>query len=156
MKFKKILLIILCLVLSNCVMVSAAQTNNKQQTQLEKRQFQTRSYEGISQTIAMKAMLNVLQDEGNIVDNANPLLGFIVGNKEVNARGKKGSIICQTEATVNVTEIGKNVKIRINIKEKWINAYGNAQDIVELQDEKSYQELFSKVDKALFIAKQGL
>ena len=156
MKFKKILLIILCLLLSNGVMVSAAQTNDKQQTQLEKRQFQTRSYEGISQTIAMKAMLNVLQDEGYIVDNANPLLGFIAGNKEINANGKKGSIICQTEATVNVTEIGKNVKIRINIKEKWINAYGNAQDIVELQDEKGYQELFAKVDKALFIAKQGL
>ena len=30
----------------------------------------------------MKAMLNVLQDEGFIVYNANPLLGFIYGVKD--------------------------------------------------------------------------
>lgn len=142
-------------------------------TQLEKRQFQTRSYDGVDKALIMKAMLNVLQDEGFIVNNANPLLGFISGAKEFDVADKtidiqkefgtgKGSLawkgikVATIESTANVTEYGKEIKVRINFKRKLLNVYGNAQIINEIDDEKYYQDFFAKVDKAIFIQKQKI
>lgn len=142
-------------------------------TQLEKRQCQTRTYEGTDKALIMKAMLNVLQDEGYIVNNANPLLGFISGVKEFDVTDKsidiqkefgisknslnmKGIRVATIEATANVTEYGKEMKVRINFKRKLLNAYGNAQIINEIDDEKYYQDFFAKIDKAIFIQKQKI
>src|SRR5690349_12138102 len=51
-------------------------------TQLQTREFQTRAYETTDTKMVMKALLNVLQDEGFIVKNANENLGLIVATKE--------------------------------------------------------------------------
>lgn len=145
----------------------------QQKTQLEKRQYQTKTFDNVDKAIIMKAMLNVLQDEGYIVNNANPLLGFISGTKEFDVKDKtiniekefgvkKGSLFCQgikvatIEATANVTEYGKEIRVRINFKRKLLNVYGNAQNIDEINDENFYQDFFSKVDKAIFIQKQKI
>lgn len=142
-------------------------------TQLEKRQFQTRTYESNDKALVMKAMLNVLQDEGFIVYNANPLLGFIYGVKDfdtsdpnidiskefglskarLNLNGVK---VATVETTANITEYGKSMRVRVNFKRKLLNVYGNAQFIDDINDENYYQEFFSKVDKAIFLQKQKI
>lgn len=144
-----------------------------QKTQLEKRQIQTRTYNDVDKALIMKAMLNVLQDEGFIVNNANPLLGFISGSKEFDVTDKSINIekefgtnsrslawggirVATIEATANVTEYGKEIKVRVTFKRKLLNMYGNAQVINEIDDEKYYQDFFSKVDKAIFIQKQKI
>lgn len=144
-----------------------------QKTQLEKRQFQTREYDSTDKAMIMKAMLNVLQDEGFIVNNANPLLGFISGSKEFDINDKSINIqkefgttkrslnwsgvrVAVVEATANVTEYGKEIKVRINFKRKLLNVYGNAQVIDEIDDEKYYQEFFAEIDKAIFLQKQKI
>lgn len=93
-------------------------------TQLEKRQFQTRTYDSSDKPLIMKAMLNVLQDEGFIVYNANPLLGFIYGVKDFDTSDPNiditkefglsksrlnwnGVKVATIETTANVTEYGK-------------------------------------------------
>lgn len=143
------------------------------QTQLQKRQYQTRQYDGIEKAAIMKAMLNVLQDEGFIVNNANPTLGFISGSKDFSAKDKtiditkeygiskaklfiKGIKVATVEATANVTEIGKEMKVRVNFKRKLLNVYGNPQVIEEITDTEYYQDFFAKVDKAIFIQKQKI
>lgn len=142
-------------------------------TQLEKRQFQTREYEGADKALIMKAMLNVLQDEGFIVNNANPLLGFISGSKEFDVTDKsidiekefgatrkaliwQGVRVATIEATANVTEYGKQIRVRTTFKRKLLNTYGNAQKINEIEDQNYYQDFFAKVDKAIFIQKQKI
>lgn len=142
-------------------------------TQLEKRQFQTRTYDCTDKPLIMKAMLNVLQDEGFIVNNANPLLGFISGAKEFDVSDKtidiekefgttrrtlafQGIRVATIESTANVTEYGKEIKVRISFKRKLLNMYGNAQIINDIDDEKYYQDFFAKVDKAIFIQKQKI
>jgi len=142
-------------------------------TQLEKRQIQTRAYDCTDDTLIMKAILNVLQDEGYIVNNANPILGFISGAKEfdvndqsidiakefgVNRRTliRQGIKVATIESTANVTEYGQQIKVRITFKRKLLNMYGNAQVINEINDEKYYQDFFAKVDKAIFIQKQKI
>ena len=83
---KKILSAIFILVISGCLLPSFAKKDEQAvitpQTQLQKRQYQTKQYSNVKKDVLMKAMLNVLQDEGFIVNNANPTLGFISGAKE--------------------------------------------------------------------------
>ena len=81
---KKIFLIlfVICLAVPVFAKKQAQEDIITPMTQLEKRQFQTRTYESNDKALVMKAMLNVLQDEGFIVYNANPLLGFIYGVKD--------------------------------------------------------------------------
>lgn len=142
-------------------------------TQLEKRQFQTRTYDSSDKPLIMKAMLNVLQDEGFIVYNANPLLGFIYGVKDFDTSDPNiditkefglsksrlnwnGVKVATIETTANVTEYGKSIKVRVNFKRKLLNIYGNAQFIDDVNDENYYQDFFSKVDKAIFLQKQKI
>lgn len=172
MKKLSALFILLC-VISFALPCSAKKAENEiitPQTQLQKRQYQTRQYSGISKASLMKAMLNVLQDEGFIVNNANSLLGFISGAKEFNPRDKSinvqaefgtkkglvGAVVAVVEATANISEYGKDFKVRVNFKRKLLNVYGNAYKIEEVTDEQYYQNFFSKVDKAIFIQKQKI
>ncbi len=172
---KKLLLIlfIFCLALPVNAKKSPQEKIITPMTQLEKRQFQTRNYETIDKPLVMKAMLNVLQDEGFIVYNANPLLGFIYGVKDFDTSDPNiditkefglsksrlnwnGVKVATIETTANITEYGKNMRVRVNFKRKLLNVYGNAQFIDDIHDEKYYQDFFSKVDKAIFLQKQKI
>ncbi len=169
---KKLFIFLLILTVGNFSTTYAKQTNEviTPQTQLQKRQYQTRQYDGISKIALMKAMLNVLQDEGFIVNNANSLLGFISGAKEFSTndktinieeefgtkKGLYGAAVAVVEATANISDFGKETRVRINFKRKLLNIYGNAQKIEEITDEKYYQHFFSRVDKAIFIQKQKI
>lgn len=142
-------------------------------TQLEKRAMQTRSYSSVNKTLIMKATLNVLQDEGFIINNANPLLGFISAVKEFDSRDKtidvekefgitkgklswSGVTTAVVDATANVTEFGSEIKIRVNFKRKMLNAYGSALNVEEIDNAEYYKDFFAKVDKALFLQKQKI
>lgn len=52
-------------------------------TQLETREYQTRDFDTGDARLVMKAMLNVLQDEGYVVKNAVVDLGLITASREV-------------------------------------------------------------------------
>lgn len=172
---KKILLVlfVFCLALPVSAKKRQAETIITPMTQLEKRQFQTRTYESNDKPLVMKAMLNVLQDEGFIVYNANPLLGFIYGVKDFDTSdpnidiskefglsksrlNMNGIKVATIETTANITEYGKSMRVRVNFKRKLLNVYGNAQFIDDVNDESYYQEFFSKVDKAIFLQKQKI
>ena len=172
---KKIFLIlcVLCLALPVPAKKQAQEDIITPMTQLEKRQFQTRTYDSSDKALVMKAMLNVLQDEGFIVYNANPLLGFIYGVKDFDTSdpnidiskefglskarlNMNGVRVATVETTANVTEYGKSMRVRVNFKRKLLNVYGNAQFIDDINDENYYQEFFSKVDKAIFLQKQKI
>lgn len=172
---KKILaiLFVFCLALPVCAKKREAEKIITPMSQLEKRQFQTRTYELNDKPLVMKAMLNVLQDEGFIVYNANPLLGFIYGVKDFDTSDPNidiskefglsksrlswnGVKVATIETTANVTEYGKSIRVRVNFKRKLLNIYGNAQFIDDINDENYYQEFFSKVDKAIFLQKQKI
>lgn len=176
---KKILFLVALLAITSNILPVCAKANysysqeKPQQTQLEKRQVQTKTFDSTDKAMIMKAMLNVLQDDGFIVNNANPLLGFISGSKEFDVNDKtidiekdfgtsrsslawKGVRVAVIEATANVTEYGKEIKVRINFKRKLLNVYGNAQVIDEISDGKYYQDFFAKVDKAIFLQKQKI
>ena len=140
-------------------------------TQLQKRQFQTRTYKSTDKVIVMKGILNTLQDEGYIVYNVNSLLGFIYGVKDFDTTDPNvdiskefgltksrlnynGVTVATLEVTINVTDYGEDLKVRTNFKRKLLNQYGNAQFIDDIDEEEFYTEFYEKADKAIQLQKQ--
>jgi hypothetical protein len=139
-------------------------------TQLQIRSIQSREFDSTDKKIVMKAVMNVLQDEGFIVKNAVFELGLLnaekfldVENKGVailsrlacgeHARWNKHSVL---EASANIDEFGDRIRVRMNFQTKTYDNMGCVSEIVSIQNEKYYQDFFSKVSKALFIQSEDL
>ncbi len=151
--------------------ISCATTNiDPEKTQLQIREFQTRTYDVDSELMVLKAVANVLQDEGYIITNAEADLGLLTAQKEAsiedgtekffsilffgaNARYKKNSII---ECTANVSQFGKQVKVRINFQLKAYNNKGELIELGQIDNAEFYQNFFAKVDKGIFIQKENI
>lgn len=141
-----------------------------QKTQLQIREFQTRSYDATDTKMVMKAMLNVLQDEGFIVKNAVVELGLLTAEKQVDVESKTEAFFaaffagaqarwkkaCFIECSANVSEYGKQTRVRINFQSKILDNKGGIVELKQIEDEKFYQEFFSKVDKGIFIQKEKI
>lgn len=161
-------------------------TSTHQATQLETREFQTRMFDTNNTKLIMKAMVNVLQDDNYIITNAVPDLGVIMAKKEIDlgkskrgenidndfwiaffdALNKKGQPKTQqervfqktkiVEVSINVTDYGRQSKVRANFQAKILDNKGDVVEVFPVQDGKFYQDFFAKVDKAIFLQKQGL
>lgn len=161
-------------------------TTTHQATQLETREFQTRMFDTNNTKLIMKAMVNVLQDDNYIITNAVPDLGVIMAKKEMDlgnskkgvnvdndfwiaffdAMNKKGQQRTQqdrtfqktkiVEVSINVSEYGRQSKVRANFQAKILDNKGDVVEVYPVQDGKFYQDFFAKVDKAIFLQKQGL
>ncbi|MEW6144439.1 MAG: hypothetical protein AB1598_05420 [Thermodesulfobacteriota bacterium] len=153
-------------------MLSCAPATNvePEKTQLQIREYQTRTYEVKDPLMVMKAVANVLQDDGYIIKDAEVDLGIISASKEVdiesgweaffsvlafgaNARWKKNMII---ESTANVSGFGDKVKVRVNFQAKALNNKGEVIEVAQIEEEKFYQDFFAKVDKGIFIQKEEI
>jgi len=139
-------------------------------SQLQIREMQTRSYEIKDAKRAMKAVLNVLQDEAFIPRQASAELGFIHAVKEVdvtngneafwakfwegrNARYRKNSVV---ECAANVTPIANGIRLRVNFQVKVLNNHGEVISVQAIQDPAIYQYFLQKVDKGIYYEKQGI
>ena len=162
------LVISICLVVFLCGCATNKMTPPT--TQLQIREFQTRSYETKDVKMVMKAALNVLQDDGYIVKNAEAELGLITATKEVdvqntgeavlmvllagvNARYSKNEII---ECSCNISEFGEQTRVRVNFQMKRVNNKGEVEAVKQIDDATYYQTFFSKMDKSIFIQKENL
>ncbi len=139
-------------------------------TQLEIRQFQTRTYETTDTKMVMKAMLNVLQDDAFIIKNAQLDLGLLSASKEMDIenssmatfhalfsspdnRWKKNQII---EMSGNVSEFGTTTKVRVNFQQKTLDNMGGTVNVSQILDPEFYQDFFIKVSKGIFIQEEQL
>ncbi|TAL70309.1 MAG: hypothetical protein EPN82_03110 [Bacteroidetes bacterium] len=173
-------LVVLCI---GCTVMSQRSDYDTPKTQLQTREFQTREYDTNDTKLIMKAVLNVLQDDGFIVKNAVVDLGLLSASKEIDLQNsgskdefwstffeilskpstRKGHTAEPTynkvkivEVSINVTEIGKRSKVRANFQAKILDNKGNTVQVSDVEDPKFYQDFFAKVDKGVFIQKQGL
>jgi hypothetical protein len=82
---------LLLLAVAVCAAGCATATVPPAKTQLEVREYQTRTFDTPDSKLVMKAMFNVLQDDGYVVKNAVTELGLITAAKEVDlAPGRSG------------------------------------------------------------------
>lgn len=139
-------------------------------SQIEVREMQTRVFETNDCEMAIKALLNVLQDDDFIIEQVNVDMGFFNASKEANAEDafekawdtfwwggmatyKKNSIV---DCTANVSKFGERVKVRANFRIKFMNNRGGVEYVNQIDDPKFYQAFFSKVDKGIFIEKENI
>src|SRR5262249_25267678 len=66
-----------------CVGCAPTKKPEPEKTQLEIREFQTRTFDVDDHRLVMKSVLNVLQDENFIVKNVALDLGFLTATKEI-------------------------------------------------------------------------
>jgi hypothetical protein len=178
MRYSIIIMTLMLGFLVSCTIVTQQTDQSHQRTQLETREFQTRVFDTDDTKLVMKAMLNVLQDEGFVVKNAVTDLGLLSATKEIDLTRNRGSNDFWSEffesmskrndnqniykkfkiveASVNVSEFGKQSKVRANFQAKVLDNAGNTVEVYQVDDPKYYQDFFSKVDKGIFIQKQGL
>lgn len=145
-------------------------TVEPEKTQLEIRQFQTRMFATSDVRLVMKSVLNVLQDESYIVKNVALDLGFLTAVKDVDIATNKDKFWAQLaagpearwtkheiiEATVNVSEFGKEIRVRANFQSKVLDNMGTVVKIKQITDENFYQEFFTKIGKGIFIQEQDI
>ena len=145
--------------LSLCCAPAPAHKSDQVRTQLQTREFQTRTYETTDTNMIMKALLNVLQDDGFIIKTVNTDLGLITANKDhsnTHPGFVAGPFIPQMwDCSVNVSKFGAQTKVRVNVQVTARNKL-NETDVYELDDPSYYQTFFAKVDKGIFIQKEKL
>jgi hypothetical protein len=141
-------------------------------TQLEIRAIQTRTYAGQDARTVLKTLLSVLQDDGFLVHYGDVELGLLDASKSVTGVDAgdfglafptrvAGEIVGTTlgvatvEATANVSEFGDRVKVRVNFQRRLVDSSGNVV-VTTVTDAKGYQEFFAKLDKGLFLQREGL
>ncbi|NMC63048.1 MAG: hypothetical protein GYA55_07755 [SAR324 cluster bacterium] len=140
-------------------------------SQLQVRAIQTREYDERDMKTVMKSLIDVLQDEGFMIKNADSNLGFISAQKEVDIErpgdaffggfGRPREIprwrkSAQIEASINISEFGKTTRVRANFQRKELDNIGATVAVYAIDDERFFQYFFEKVDKGLFIQKEKI
>jgi hypothetical protein len=60
------------------------------------------------------------------------------------------------EFTGNVTEFGKQTRVRVNIQRKVLDNRGGVLSVQAVDDAQFYQDFFARVDKSVYLQKEQL
>ncbi len=151
--------------LGGCI---AAVPKQPEMTQLQIRQMQTREYDA-PRKIVMEAALAFLQDEGYIIKNADSDLGIIHATRDVELGARWSKFFAKAfnddatwetnsvhEMSVNVRKFGETSKVRIISQVKVYDNKGAVSRVRQINEENFYRDIFSKIDKGVFLQKQDL
>jgi hypothetical protein len=127
---------------------------------LQIREFHTRTYDTTDTAMVMKALLNVLQDEGYVIKTANTELGLITARREETKPPCVFPDTCATlvswDCSVNVSAFGGQTKVRVSVLQAGTAMTNHVLYSTEVEDATYYQTFFTKVDKGVFIQKERL
>ncbi len=138
MKIKIVLSTLLIVLLSACnATMQERVLDASDQTQLQKRSYQTRVFETSDKDKVMRGVISTLQDLSFVVERADLMLGSVSG-----------------------TKIDKGIPIRITVSvrakaDKAMTVRANAQfNVKPVEDPKAYQDFFTSLEKSLFLTAQ--
>jgi hypothetical protein len=170
----------LALFLGACASVHDSAGVRVSQSPLELRQAQSRCFETAEPRLVLKAVLNVLQDQGFVIRHADADLGLVTAVVEWRSRQPNrglrvlkwvaavptygASLLVPTgrtefsaiEANVNVTPDAARTRVRISLVSKVTDEKGSVQNVRPVDDPLAYQRLLTALDKAVFLEIQGL
>lgn len=119
--------------LSGCATTSQRVLDMGDETQLQKRSYQSRIFETADKEKVLRAVISTLQDLGFVIDRADFMLGTISATKQDRN---------QIRITVSARPKGND---RMLVR-------ANAQlNIRPIEDPKEYQNFFSSLEKSLFL-----
>ena len=122
-----------------CVLMAACATTNERildmgdQTQLQKRAYQSRIFDTNDSDKVLRAVISTLQDLGFVIDRADYTLGVVSATK------------------LNVYQLKMTVSTRPRGNERTL-VRANAQfNVRPVEDPKPYQDFFASLEKSLFL-----
>jgi hypothetical protein len=130
------------------------------QSQMQIRAYQSHEFE-TTKRIAFDSTMSVLQDAGFIIESADFETGFITGKGTTQARSViwLGTMNEHTRMTAFVEQRTPSLaRVRVNLVEssQRKSVWNETQDVINevgVRDPETYQQLFEKVDQAIFIKK---
>jgi len=136
---KKLALIMATLLaLTGCASLKDRVLDTGDQSQVEKRSYQSRVFDTSDKQKVLRAVIATLQDLGFVIDKADATLGTVSGTKLDNYSLKM---------TVSVRPKGKDQML----------VRANAQfNITPVEDPKPYQDFFNSLSKSLFLQAQNV
>lgn len=119
--------------LSGCATTNQRVLDSGDETQLQKRSYQSRIFETADKEKVLRATISTLQDLGFVIDRADLMLGSVSGSKLD----------------------GHQIKITVSVRPKGTDRMlvrANAQfNITPIEDPKHYQDFFASLEKSLFL-----
>jgi hypothetical protein len=130
---KALLLLLILIVLSGCATTNQRVLDSGNETQLQKRNYQSRVFDTADKKQVLRTVISTLQDLGFIIDNADLMLGSVSGTK---------LDIYLTKISVSVRPKGSDrMLVRANAQ------FQNKP----VSDPMQYQNFFSSLSKSLFL-----
>lgn len=134
MKFLLSPLLISLALLSGCATTNQRVLDVGDETQLQKRSYQSRVFDTTDKERVLRATISTLQDLGFVIDRADAMLGSVSGTKLD----------------------GDQVKITVSVRPKGTDRMlvrANAQfNVTPINDPKQYQNFFASLEKSLFLS----
>ena len=119
--------------LSGCATTNQRVLDSGDETQLQKRRYQSRTFDTADKEKVLRATISTLQDLGFVIDRADLMLGSVSGTKLD----------------------GHQIKITVSVRPKGTDRMlvrANAQfNITPIEDPKHYQDFFASLEKSLFL-----
>ncbi|MCB1659823.1 hypothetical protein [Agitococcus lubricus] len=119
--------------LTGCATTNQRVLDSGNETQLQKRSYQSRIFDTTDKEKVLRATISTLQDLGFVIDRADLVLGSVSGTKLD----------------------GHQIKITVSVRPKGSDRMlvrANAQfNITPIEDPKHYQDFFSSLEKSLFL-----
>lgn len=125
--------LVLVALLGGCATTNERVLDLGDETQLQKRSYQTRIFDTGDKEKVLRAVISTLQDLGFVIERADLTLGSVSGTKLDRH---------QIRATVSVRPKGAD---RMMVR-------ANAQfNVTPIEDPKHYQDFFTSLEKSLFL-----
>ena len=148
------------ILLSIFVLSGCAAPPKVTQSQMEIQAYQSHEFEATKRQ-AFDSTLSVLQDSGFIIASADFDSGFITGKGTTESRydfwwGATNEHVEMTAFIEQRTSSISRVRINVIATEQRKSAWNPSQDVINqegVRDVKVYQEIFEKIDQAIFIKK---
>ena len=121
----------LCL-LGGCATTRQAVLDTNQQTQIQRRNYQSRAFNTKDKNLVLRSVVATMQDLNFIISKADYDMGIITGTSFVNP-----STITVSVRDFNSEQILVRVNAQINLK--------------ALENPKPYQNFFNALEKSLFL-----
>jgi hypothetical protein len=133
MKYLLLEILISLSLLSGCATTNQRVLDSDGETQLQKRSYQSRTFDTADKEQVLRAIISTLQDLGFVIDRADLMLGSISGTKLD----------------------GHQIKITVSVRPKGTERMlvrANAQfNVTPIEDPKQYQDFFASLEKSLFL-----
>jgi hypothetical protein len=131
--------VVVALSLGGCV-AQPSVSLQMQDSAVEVRSYQSRTYEGVAVTTVMHAMVSTLQDLGFVIRMGDARLGLVSASRF--EKGGLGAANGELLITATVRETSpENVEVRVNAR----------LGMLPVQDPEPYRDFFAAVSQAVFL-----